>query len=179
MAGSGEVKIIVKGQMKWKNVDTPGEEWVALGEVEGLEWNVDLSDIHVEAETLSGQLSKVAGNAEKAAKSFEVFNEAFKELQKAAPALDGGLLSRESYRLPGVKVIVESPCLKGGYLEKVLNSNSCCEEVVVYPATEMVKGDWGREGSIHDQIMHLNDYHRLTRGEIADWLETLDIDLSF
>lgn len=33
--------------------------------------------------------------------------------------------------------------------------------------------------SIIDMIMHLNDDHRWTREQIADWLETLDVDLSF
>lgn len=28
-------------------------------------------------------------------------------------------------------------------------------------------------------IVHLNDYHRWTREQVADWLETLDIDLAF
>lgn len=28
-------------------------------------------------------------------------------------------------------------------------------------------------------IIHLNDHHKWTREQIADWLETLDLDLSF
>lgn len=28
-------------------------------------------------------------------------------------------------------------------------------------------------------IIHLNDHHRWDRGQIADWLDTLDLDLSF
>lgn len=28
-------------------------------------------------------------------------------------------------------------------------------------------------------IQHCNDYHKMTRQDIADWLETLDVDLSF
>jgi hypothetical protein len=33
--------------------------------------------------------------------------------------------------------------------------------------------------SVRELIVHLNDKHRATREEIADWLETLDIDLRF
>lgn len=36
-----------------------------------------------------------------------------------------------------------------------------------------------QENSIPDTIMHLNDRHKWTREEIADWLETLDVDLRF
>lgn len=35
------------------------------------------------------------------------------------------------------------------------------------------------EGSLDQVIMHLNDSHRWTREQIADWLESLDIDLQF
>lgn len=28
-------------------------------------------------------------------------------------------------------------------------------------------------------VMHLNDYHKMSRDGIADWLDTLDVDLSF
>lgn len=39
---------------------------------------------------------------------------------------------------------------------------------------------WGKDKHvIQDIIMHLNDRHRWTREEIADWLETLDVDLRF
>lgn len=34
-------------------------------------------------------------------------------------------------------------------------------------------------GTIRDVIIHLNDIHRWTREQIADWLETLDVDLRF
>jgi hypothetical protein len=32
--------------------------------------------------------------------------------------------------------------------------------------------------SVGQQIVHLNDFHRWTREEIADWLEGLDVDLT-
>ncbi len=32
---------------------------------------------------------------------------------------------------------------------------------------------------LSDRIMHLNDSHRWTREQIADWLDTLDVDLTF
>jgi hypothetical protein len=33
--------------------------------------------------------------------------------------------------------------------------------------------------ALFEMIIHLNDMHRWTREEVADWLETLDLDLSF
>ena len=36
-----------------------------------------------------------------------------------------------------------------------------------------------RESSISSMILHLNDFHEWSREQIADWLESLDIDLSF
>lgn len=36
-----------------------------------------------------------------------------------------------------------------------------------------------QELTLFDMIMHLNDDHQKTREEIADWLETLDADLTF
>jgi hypothetical protein len=35
------------------------------------------------------------------------------------------------------------------------------------------------EGIIKDIIINLNDYHKWTREAVADWLETLDVDLRF
>lgn len=35
------------------------------------------------------------------------------------------------------------------------------------------------ERELSDLIVHLNDVHRVTREEVADWLETLDLDLTF
>lgn len=34
-------------------------------------------------------------------------------------------------------------------------------------------------GALRDAIVHLNDSHRWTREQVADWLETLDLDLRF
>lgn len=34
------------------------------------------------------------------------------------------------------------------------------------------------ESTIKDIVVHLNDYAKWTREEIADWLDTLDVDLS-
>jgi hypothetical protein len=34
-------------------------------------------------------------------------------------------------------------------------------------------------GPLYKMIQHLNDSHELSREEIADWLETLDVDLTF
>lgn len=34
-------------------------------------------------------------------------------------------------------------------------------------------------GTVEWAVMHLNDSHRLTREDIADWLDSLDINLSF
>ena len=45
---------------------------------------------------------------------------------------------------------------------------------------EMVKHPVdGRQGSLKHVIINLNDQHRWTREQIADWLDTLDIDLRF
>lgn len=35
-----------------------------------------------------------------------------------------------------------------------------------------------RPGAVAGIAMHLNDHHRWTREQVADWMETLDIDLS-
>lgn len=35
------------------------------------------------------------------------------------------------------------------------------------------------EGNIASLIVHLNDDHKWSREQIADWLDTLDVDLSF
>lgn len=40
-------------------------------------------------------------------------------------------------------------------------------------------GDEERDGTVRGMVMHLNDWHKWTREEIADWLETLDVDLRF
>lgn len=37
----------------------------------------------------------------------------------------------------------------------------------------------GRRSSLYQLIQHLNDKHEWTREKIADWLETLDVDLTF
>jgi hypothetical protein len=37
----------------------------------------------------------------------------------------------------------------------------------------------GRHSSLYLLIQHLNDKHEWTREKIADWLETLDVDLTF
>lgn len=36
-----------------------------------------------------------------------------------------------------------------------------------------------RTRSVSEQIVHLNDEHRWTREQVADWLESLDVDLTF
>lgn len=36
-----------------------------------------------------------------------------------------------------------------------------------------------RQRHVTDAVIHLNDVHKWTREEIADWLDTLDCDLSF
>lgn len=47
-------------------------------------------------------------------------------------------------------------------------------------ALETVKNPMtGASGMLKNVIMNLNDTHGWTREEIADWLDTLDIDLSF
>jgi hypothetical protein len=36
-----------------------------------------------------------------------------------------------------------------------------------------------KSGRLREMIIHLNDHHKWTREQIADWLETLDLDLRF
>lgn len=36
----------------------------------------------------------------------------------------------------------------------------------------------GLQMNVFDCVIHLNDYHGMSREEIADWLETLDLDLT-
>jgi len=43
---------------------------------------------------------------------------------------------------------------------------------VTHPVTK-------NSGTIKDIIINLNDYHKWDRGAVADWLETLDVDLRF
>lgn len=52
-----------------------------------------------------------------------------------------------------------------GMLEKV-DCPACNKQV--YSTTDL-----------RNQIIHLNDTHKWTRNQVADWLETLDIDLAF
>lgn len=51
-------------------------------------------------------------------------------------------------------------------------------EVVKHPQSQENCSNYGH-ARIKDMIMHLNDGHRWTREQIADWLETLDVDLTF
>ena len=54
-------------------------------------------------------------------------------------------------------------------------------EQVKMPCTCYNGDEEGNEpvAPIRDIIMHLNDQHKWPREEIADWLETLDVDLAF
>ena len=45
-------------------------------------------------------------------------------------------------------------------------------EIVHHPVT-------GRDHELKYVIMDLNDHYRWTREQIADWLETLDVDINF
>lgn len=53
----------------------------------------------------------------------------------------------------------------------------------VLPALELTQGcpaiHCERQRTITDLVIHLNDHHKWSREAIADWLETLDIDLTF
>lgn len=71
------------------------------------------------------------------------------------PPVDNGL-STMARQLPGINEIVKCPC------GEHLSSN-----VLDYTDT------------IFHIIIHLNDAKKWTREQIADWLETLDVDLKF
>lgn len=64
-------------------------------------------------------------------------------------------LSEASKSLPGVLEVAKFPCE--------------CYDGETKPVT----------GQIRNIIMHLNDVHKWKRESIADWLETLDVDLAF
>lgn len=53
-------------------------------------------------------------------------------------------------------------------------------EVAQCPAYNKVRTDapCNNRGSIYMLIQHLNDHHAWTREVIADWLDSLDIDLT-
>lgn len=65
-----------------------------------------------------------------------------------------------SHMLPGITERVSHPALK-------------VEDH--YPGCTIV----GNVHTIRQLVMHLNDDHKWTREEIADWLDTLDVDLAF
>lgn len=65
-----------------------------------------------------------------------------------------------SHMLPGITEKVSHPALK-------------VEDH--YPGCTIV----GNVHTIRQLVMHLNDDHKWTREEIADWLDTLDVDLAF
>lgn len=53
--------------------------------------------------------------------------------------------------------------------------------VAIFPVLDSWRGPcpacWG-SGTTLSLILHLNDWHRWSRDAIADWLETLDVDLT-
>lgn len=64
----------------------------------------------------------------------------------------GTLLSKKSQDLPGVSNVVQD-----------------CPEV----SCKHVYDFKGKSTSVMDMVMHLNDYHRWTREQIADWIDEL------
>lgn len=79
-------------------------------------------------------------------------------------------LSGFARKLPGVNERVEYPCNRDGFIYKVLGHvDEGLEDCLWLDQSD----------TIYQIVIHLNDRHRLTRDEIADWLETLDVDLSF
>jgi hypothetical protein len=76
-----------------------------------------------------------------------------------------GILGKLSKHIPGLQEKTKCPAR---------NENTTSPAVV--------SCNWGEtEGTVANVIMHLNDHHHGTwsREKIADWLETLDIDLQF
>lgn len=60
----------------------------------------------------------------------------------------------------------------GDYRQPEVDILPGVKETVKHPVT-------GGKGTIEAIIINLNDFHMWTRDQIADWLETLDIDLTF
>lgn len=69
--------------------------------------------------------------------------------------------------------------------EFISNAQIQSEATALFPCLDkIVKYDCGcfenpmrRVNSLADLIIHLNDHHKWTRNEIADWIESLDIDM--
>lgn len=117
------------------------------------------------------------------ASQLEKYKEAFEASQVAAKEVKGYLTegyyfktggpikadpndpSVLSQKLPGVNQVVKHPRI----------SESGCD--CYYDSYD--EGAGLGKYTIRNLVMHLNDEHRWTREQIADWLETLDVDLSF
>jgi hypothetical protein len=93
--------------------------------------------------------------------------------------LDGGNLHKVYYASPPVtnNPYFSGPLVKpakkayGGRDSRV-DELPGVKEIVKHPITSM-------ESTLESVIINLNDYHKWTREQIADWLETLDIDITF
>lgn len=68
--------------------------------------------------------------------------------------------------MPDIKRVVSYPCGR--------RDGDCSQ-----PAVGKDDSPYEGKASVHDVIIHLNDTDRWTRERIADWLDTLDLDLRF
>lgn len=79
----------------------------------------------------------------------------------------GGQITQTlSNMLPGMNTPVKCPAFKAG-------------EVYCGARRASDQYDYQHGGKLTSMIPHLNDYHRWTREQIADWLESTDLDLRF
>jgi hypothetical protein len=62
---------------------------------------------------------------------------------------------------------------------KLANDLPGVREHVSLPCECVNKPVFSRKVTLRNAIIHLNDKDRWTRDQIADWLESLDIDLRF
>lgn len=88
---------------------------------------------------------------------YDAAEQAAGEVLGLLPELDELTLEKESKSLPGMDEIVMYPC-----------DRETCEARL-----------GGLSAPLRMIVMHLNDAHHWPRHRIADWLESLDIDLEF
>ncbi|WMI33497.1 hypothetical protein SEA_KENREY_110 [Streptomyces phage Kenrey] len=91
--------------------------------------------------------------------------------------LNGGKLHNGGFAAPPQNVNFSGPLAKSsssvyGGKDKRVDELPGVHEMVKHPVS-------GNRNTLERVIISLNDQHKWTREEIADWLDTLDIDLTF
>lgn len=89
-------------------------------------------------------------------------------------AVGGDTVVRDLRRwLPALDAMVNCPARASWGCGDCLYSSKVCE----HAAPELER--CANTATVQRMIVHLNDNHRWSREQIADWLETLDVDLTF